>query len=286
MSLKNLSNIVIIGRGKVGQSLTQLFSSLDYRVDNIGRSKSKQTAAVANADITLICVNDGAIQTVCQALAKSFKTGSVVAHCSGALDSSILSSAQQQGCAVASCHPLNTFPNITLSLQRFATTKHGSYLYAEGDQAALSTLLPLFEHAGFINTQIDRQSKPLYHAACVFACNYLSSLMDMSLETAAKAGLEKEPFWLSLQPLIQSTLENISAHGTAGALSGPISRGDNETVESHMRALAEHSDSLQISYADLGLRALKIAIENGELSDDDVDRLRAVLNIRDAEWCM
>ena len=283
MSLRDLNNIVIIGRGKVGQSLTQLFRSLDYNVNNIGRSKPEQMAAVANADITLICVNDESIQTVCQTLAKSFKTGSVVAHCSGALDSSILSSAEQQGCAVASCHPLNTFPNITLSLQRFATTEHGSYLYAEGDQAALSTLLPLFENAGFINTQINREAKPLYHAACVFACNYLSSLMDMSLETAAKAGLESKPFWLSLQPLIQSTLENISDHGTAGALSGPIARGDSATVKSHINALAEQSDSLKISYADLGLRALQIAIEKGELCDADIQRLRSVLGDREAE---
>jgi predicted short-subunit dehydrogenase-like oxidoreductase (DUF2520 family) len=282
MKLRDLNNIVIIGRGKVGQSLTQLFRSLGYKVDNIGHSKPEQMAAVANADITLICVNDGSIQTVCQALTKSFKTGSVVAHCSGTLDSSILSSAEQQGCAVASCHPLNTFPNITLSLQRFATIKHGSYLYAEGDQAALNILLPLFEHAGFNNTCIERQAKPLYHAACVFACNYLSSLMDMSLETATKAGLEKEPFWLSLQPLIQSTLENISANGSAGALSGPIARGDSEIVKSHMNALAEHSDSLKTSYADLGLRALEIAIEKGELSDDDVELLRSVLSGREA----
>ncbi|MBL4671614.1 MAG: DUF2520 domain-containing protein [Arenicella sp.] len=282
MSLTKLNNIVIIGRGKVGQSLTQLFRSLDYTVDNIGRTTSEQIAAVANADITLICVNDGSIERVCQALAKSFKTGSVVGHCSGALDSAILSSAQQRECAIASCHPLNTFPNISLALQRFATTEHGSYMYSEGDQAALSTLLPLFEQAGFNNMRIDRHTKPLYHAACVFACNYLSSLMDMSLETAAKAGLEKESFWLSLQPLIQSTLENISEHGTAGALSGPIARGDSATIESHMRALVEHSDSLKISYADLGLRALQIAVKKGELSDGDVERLRCVLGDREA----
>jgi predicted short-subunit dehydrogenase-like oxidoreductase (DUF2520 family) len=162
-------------------------------------------------------------------------------------------------------------------LQRFATIKHGSYLYAEGDQVALRILLPLFEQAGFNNTCIEQQAKPLYHAACVFACNYLSSLMDMSLETAVKAGLEKEPFWLSLQPLIQSTLENIGRHGTVRALSGPIARGDSATVEAHLSALAANSDSLKVSYADLGLRALQIAIKKGELSGEDIERLRSVL---------
>jgi predicted short-subunit dehydrogenase-like oxidoreductase (DUF2520 family) len=271
------NSIVIIGRGKVGQSLTQLFASLNYKVVNIGREKSEQIAAVADADITLICVSDGSIQNVCEGLANSFKKDSVVAHCSGALDSSILNSAKQSGCAVASCHPLNTFPNISLSLQRFASTNHGSYMYAEGGLNALNTLTPLFEHAGFNNTCIHREAKPLYHAACVFACNYLSSLMDMSLEAATKAGLEKEPFWRSLQPLIQSTLENISEHGTTGALSGPIARGDSATVEAHMRALSEHSNSLKTSYADLGLRALEIALQKGELSGNDIKRLRLAL---------
>jgi predicted short-subunit dehydrogenase-like oxidoreductase (DUF2520 family) len=277
MNLSEPNNIAIIGKGKVGQSLAQLFASLNHNVVNIGRRKSEQIAAVADADITLICVSDEAIQSVCERLANSVKKDSVVAHCSGALDSSILSLAKQRGCSVASCHPLNTFPSISVSLQRFANTKHGSYMYAEGEQDALNTLLPLFENAGFNNTCINREAKPLYHAACVFACNYLSSLMDMSLEAAAKAGLEKESFWRSLQPLVQSTIENINQHGTTGALSGPIARGDSTTVEAHMHALAEHSESLKVSYADLGLRALEIAIRKGELSADDIERLRAVL---------
>ncbi|MFT6407912.1 MAG: putative short-subunit dehydrogenase-like oxidoreductase (DUF2520 family) [Arenicella sp.] len=272
--------MVIIGRGKVGQSLSQLFTLLDYQVDNVGRNRSKQVAAVIEADITVICVDDGSIEGVCEALASSFKKGSIVCHCSGALDSSILKSARQRDCLVASCHPLNTFPSISLSLQRFASTSHNSYMYCEGDAAALSVLLPLFERTGFNNMCIQRQAKPLYHAACVFASNYLISLMDMSLEAASKAGLEKQSFWLSLQPLIQSTIENITANGTAGALSGPIARGDHATVKSHTLALDEHSDSLKLSYAELGMRALEIAIESGQLSADDIERLRSALDTR------
>ena len=273
-----MNTIAIIGHGKVGQSLTQLLSSLGYKVDNIGRDRAKQITAVANADITLICVDDGSIQGACEALAASFKVGSVVGHCSGSLDSSILKSAQRRGCSVASCHPLNTFPDIELSLQRFASTDHGSYMYSEGDADALSVLLDIFEHAGFNNTCIEREAKPLYHAACVFACNYLTSLVDMSLETASDAGLNKQSFWMSLQPLIQSTLENITANGTVGALSGPIARGDHATVERHMLALGQRSESLTSSYADLGLTALEIAIKKGELSNGDIARLKLALH--------
>jgi predicted short-subunit dehydrogenase-like oxidoreductase (DUF2520 family) len=281
MSRLTIKSVAIIGRGKVGQSLTQLLGSLDYKVDNIGRDRSKQITAVANADITLICVDDGSIQGACEALAASFKVGSVVGHCSGSLDSSILKSAQRRGCLVASCHPLNTFPSIDLSLRRFATTDHGSYMYSEGDAEALSILVDVFDHAGFTNTCIEREAKPLYHAACVFACNYLTSVMHMSLETASEAGLEKQSFWLSLQPLIQATLENIGAKGTEGALSGPIARGDHSTVESHMIALGQRSELLKASYADLGITALEIAIKKGDLSNGDVARLKLALHTSD-----
>ena len=271
------SNIVIIGRGKVGQSLAQLFTLQGYSVSNIGRSISAQVAAVKTAGIVLLCVDDGSVEAVCEQLASSLAKGCVVSHCSGALDSSVLSTARAHGSFIASTHPLNTFPTLANSLALFSSTLHGSYLYAEGDSAALDALLPIFEHAGFNNNRIEQHAKPLYHAACVFACNYLTSLMDMSLESATAAGLDREKFWKSLQPLIQATLDNVTNNGITKSLSGPIARGDCSTVKSHMVALGKHSESLKISYADLGLRALEIAIEKGEVDGSDIERLRSAL---------
>jgi len=277
-------NIAIIGRGKVGQSLTQLFKQLERSdaniesVSNIGRSKAEQMLAAAQADIVFLCVDDASIQPLCLALAPSFHEACIVSHCSGALDSSILSAAQQKGCYIASTHPLNTFPNLENSLSRFSSKDHGSYLYAEGDHEALETLLPLFNKAGFVSLGIDREAKPLYHAACVFACNYLVSLMDMSLESAAAAGLDQDQFWISLQPLIQATLSNISNKGITQSLSGPIARGDHRTVESHVHILGEKSDQLQHNYIDLGLHALEIAVKKNELNKEQLDSLRVILD--------
>ena len=273
-----LANIVIIGQGKVGQSLTQLFAQLGYSVSNIGRSKADQESAVGQADILFLCVDDGSIEQLCTQLAPNLAKGCVVSHCSGALDSMVLSSASKAGCAIASTHPLNTFPNLDDSLSLFSSKHHGSYLYAEGDANALGTLQPLFEEAGFVSLTIKREAKPLYHAACVFACNYLTSLMDMSLESADAAGLDRDQFWKSLQPLIQTTLANIGNQGVTESLSGPIARGDQATVESHIRSLDEHSSSLKNSYIDLGLRALEIAVKKNELSDEQLDSLRKTLN--------
>jgi predicted short-subunit dehydrogenase-like oxidoreductase (DUF2520 family) len=273
-------NIVIIGKGKVGQSLAQLFTTQGFNVTLVGRSFIEQQQACGQADISLITVNDSNIKRVCDALANSFKVGSVVAHCSGALSSSILHSAKKNSCHIASAHPLNTFPSIKASLTTFSNNQHGSYLYAEGEQIALEQLLTLFTQTGFKTQTIERQAKPLYHVACVFACNYLNSLMDMSLNTAEAAGLERTEFWSSLQPLIQATLNNISQQGTAKALSGPIARGDLDTVSTHLQELEDVSKQLKDSYADLGLRALELAIDNGELSDEKISKIEKLLKRR------
>lgn len=273
----NTSNIAIIGKGKVGQSLAQLFSTKGMTVHLIGRSFIQQQHACREADISLLTVNDGNIQRVCEALASSFKKGSVVAHCSGALGSSILSSAKKNNCFIASAHPLNTFPSIEASLETFSSSLHASYLYSEGEQTALNILLPLFSLAGFKNQTIASQAKPLYHTACVFACNYLNSLMEMSLSTAEAAGLERADFWTALQPILQATLSNISQQGTAKALSGPIARGDTQTLLTHMHELQNISEHLRSDYANLGLRALELAIKNGELSDERIKKITDAL---------
>lgn len=273
----NNPNIVIIGEGKVGQSLAKLFAIKDMNVTLVGRSFIEQQNACRQADITFLAVTDSNIRRVCEALANSFKTGSVVAHCSGALSSSVLNSAKKKNCHTASTHPLNTFPSIEASLNTFANCQHGSYLYAEGEQYALDQLLPLFASVGFKTQTIESQSKPLYHAACVFACNYLNSLMEMSLSTAEAAGLERTQFWNSLQPLIQATLLNISEQGTAKALSGPIARGDLETISTHLVELENVSVHLKSDYADLGFRALELAIENDELSDTKIHQIEELL---------
>ena len=269
--------VVIIGKGKVGQSLAQLFSIKGINVSLVGRSFIDQQHACRLADISLLTVSDGNIQRVCDALASSFKAGSIVAHCSGALSSSALISAKNKHCYTASAHPLNTFPSVQASLTTFANDQHGSHLYAEGEAIALNKLLPLFAHAGFKTQTINSQAKPLYHAACVFACNYINSLMDMSLSTAEAAGLERNQFWSSLQPLIQATLNNISQQGTAKALSGPIARGDVNTIATHLYELEGVSQQLKKNYADLGLKALELAVENGELSDEKIKKIESLL---------
>lgn len=271
--MTNPLEITIIGKGKVGQSLGHLLSLTHHHTRLLGHSINDQHAAVSRADITLITTQDSSIESVCNELADSFKVGSIVAHCSGALSSSALVSAQQRNCKLASIHPLNSFPSLSSSLKTFRNTEHQTYLYAEGDRQALGILLPLSKELGFNVIELTADAKTGYHAACVFACNYLTTLMDISLNIADSAGLDRDHFWSAIQPLIQTTLSNISEHGTVSSLSGPIARGDHQTIEKHLAALKQY----QQPYKQLGVYALQIAIQQGELSSQEIDKIKALL---------
>lgn len=289
--------IAIVGTGKVGLALAALFSSKRYEVrlgvknitsinpiatklansrENI--SITDNAGAVDCSSINILAVDDQSIEAVCDSLINNFKPDSIIAHCSGALDSLILSNAQKAGHPCCSLHPLNTFPTIESALELFVDPEHKTSLYCEGDDTALGTCIPMFEQLGFIPVEISREAKPLYHAACVFACNYLVSLMELSLLTAESAGLDRDEFWKSLQPLIQTTLTNISKNGTTKALSGPIARGDAQIASNHLQALSEKRSGLQNSYRDLGRHALTLAVQRGDLSDELISELKQIFN--------
>lgn len=267
-------NIVIIGRGKVGQSLQQLCRLAGLPARLLGRSQQEQQHAVANADINILCVIDSQIEALCSALSAYFKSGSIVAHCSGALDSESLVSARRQQCHLASIHPLNTFPNLEAALSLFSSLDHNTSLFIEGDTPALERLAPITAKLGFQSFALTSDSKARYHAACVFACNYLSTLIELSQSTAEQAGLDRNAFWQAVQPLIQSTLSNISKHGPAGSLSGPIARGDTLTIEKHLAALHQTKDS----YKHLGQATLQLAAQQGELSQEQLSTLETLLS--------
>lgn len=282
-TIKETNKVAVIGAGNVGKSLAQLMSDNGIDVQLISRDREQQKKACGVSDIVLLTVSDNAIGKLCEQLSVHFKPGATVAHCSGALSSDALISAQRRGCFTASLHPLNTFPCLEASLSLFSNTAHSTYLYAEGHASALTTALPLFQHLGFQTVELPSEAKTAYHTACVFACNYLTVLMDLSLESASSAGLDRQQFWNAIQPLIQTTLSNIGDRDTKAALSGPIVRGDSITVQQHITQLQKSTDKISNettmvdSYLALGRHALTMAEQLGELSNEKLQKLEALL---------
>ena len=243
----------IIGCGRVGSVLGRLFVQQNTFLiqDVLTRSKASASGAVAFigagracadmaalriADITLLGVPDDQITATCAALAASglLHENSIVFHCSGALSSEALTAARACGAALASVHPVRSFADAEAVAQNFS----GTFCGVEGDARALQLLQPALLAIGARLVPIDAGAKTLYHAASVFASNYLTTIIDTALRAYSAAGIAPDLARQMAQPLIAETLANIFKLGPEQALTGPIARGDLATVAKQQAAVA------------------------------------------------
>ncbi|MFZ6711409.1 Rossmann-like and DUF2520 domain-containing protein [Undibacterium sp. TC9W] len=240
-----MKSLNIIGAGKVGKVLAKNFQRQQvFAIQQVlNRSLGSASDAVVwlgagqavdaipqlqPADVTMLSVSDDQIASVCQQLVDAglLKAGSVIFHCSGAKASTELQPARLAGAAVASVHPVRSFANVDLLAEQFA----GTICSLEGDEAALAVLVPVLQATGAETVIIKADNKLLYHAGSVFASNYLVTLMEVALRTYQAAGIPADIAQKMAAPLARQTLENVFTLGTRAALTGPIARGDMQTV--------------------------------------------------------
>lgn len=234
----------LIGAGHVGRTLGRLFAAhgvFDVQ-DVVTRSAAGAQEAVAfigagralvdiaalrPATVWMLAVADDAIGPVAERLAQSAPlAGAVVFHCSGAKASGELAALRRAGAHVASVHPVRSFADP----ETVAAAFDGTFCGVEGDEAALETLLPAFEAIGARPVRIDAAAKTVYHAAAVFASNYLVTVVDAALRAYQAAGIPADVARALARPLATETLANVLRLGPEAALSGPIARGDAATV--------------------------------------------------------
>lgn len=259
----------------IGQVLNRGTSSAQRAVDWIGAGRvCDSPTELTPADIWLIATPDGAIAEAAALLAELDLNWhqSTVLHCSGAHSAALLQPLAQRGANCAAVHPIHSFANPEASLQKLA----GCYCTAEGDPAALHTLKPAFEQLGLHWLTIKAAQKSVYHAASVFACNYLTTLLAAAEQClkATDIGDSAEHPLPVLMPLIQQTLANIEQLGPQRSLSGPIKRGDSELVAAQAKALAATDPDLGKLY--LGLAEATLALAH--LPADKNQQLRLALD--------
>lgn len=243
--------LTIIGAGNVGRVLGRLFSasgafevrdvltrslgSARAAVDFIGAGRALGALAdVRAADCVMLAVSDDQITPACEALAAHCALGGVlVFHCSGAKSSSALRAAAQQGAFTASVHPVRSFADP----DRVARAFSGTWCGLEGDARALALLEPALAAIGARSVAIDAAAKTVYHAASVFASNYLVTVLDAALRAYQAAGIPEDVARELARPLALETLDNVLRLGPRAALSGPIARGDVDTVARQQAAL-------------------------------------------------
>jgi predicted short-subunit dehydrogenase-like oxidoreductase (DUF2520 family) len=270
-------DVAVVGAGRVGTALAVRLRRAGHRIVAVsGRDSTPDRVrpylgavpllapadAARRAELAVIATPDDAIEPVCAAIVDGagVTTGSVVAHVSGATGLDALAPAEALGATVLSIHPLQAFPDVASAIDRLegcpiAVTARTDAGAALGERLALD--------AGGRPFTLADDAKPLYHAAAVFASNYLVAVTALARDVGAAAGLD-DPVGL-VAPLQATTLANVQTMGPELALTGPAVRGDAGTVERHLAALSASVPAAVGAYLSLARAALDVAVASGRL---------------------
>ena len=222
-------------------------------------------------DLIFITTPDDVIATVCRDI--SWHPGQSVVHCSGAHSVDILEHAGQQGAAVGSFHPLQTFANVDHATQNLS----GSTFALEAEEPLVSTLKQLTVLLNGSSVTLEPGDKVLYHAAAVIACNYMVTQVKLALDLWRDFGVSPGDATRALLPLLQGTVNNIRTVGLPGCLTGPVARGDIDTIQRHLNALQARDHSLLTVYRELGLQTVPIALAKGKIDEEKARKMNALL---------
>lgn len=278
----NHYRVSFIGCGKLGKTIAHLLShnqkvtitgivnttleSAQEAVQFIGQGKAYASIeTLPHSDIYFITTPDDAIATVCQALVAQthFNKTAIVVHCSGALSSDVLAPAREQGCAIVNLHPLKSFAHPALSIHSF----QGIYCAIEGDLKGSIIIKQLFEEIGGIVFSIDQANKSLYHSASVLANNYLVTLHYQAVQCYVAAGIQEAIANKIVSQLMQDAFSNLQTLSHEDALTGPMQRGDSNTIAMHVAALAHHPE-LSAIYTSLGLGTLALTPHDEKMKNN------------------
>ncbi|MSQ42011.1 MAG: DUF2520 domain-containing protein [Dehalococcoidia bacterium] len=282
--------IGIIGAGRLGASLAAAIAARGYRLTAIA-SRSEVSARalaaqlgdgalvlnaralVAACELVFLTVPDGELEGLASSL--PWRAGRAVVHCSGALGLDVLAPAVARG-AVAGClHPLQTFPTRSGDATRF----HGITCGVEAPEPLGARLEAIARALGAEPVRLEGVDRALYHAAAVFASNYVVALAAAAARGWALAGLPPDRARVALATLTANAARDVGERELRDALTGPIARGDVGTVARHLDALAREP-GLRELYRRLGRELL--ALEPSP-SPDAVARLRALLGAVEGE---
>lgn len=277
-SSMSILNVSVIGVGKMGGALALALSNKGYKIRQLVARNSTHAVKIArliktnpqiinsnqlekvDGDVVIIAVQDSEIAEVSEQLAEKLDHLPYVFHTSGAISSKILFRLSDEGCEVASLHPLVSISDSVVGAKKFKD----SYFCLEGDIDAVSVGKQIVEDLKGKSFSIRPKDKTLYHAAAVTVCGHFVALISSAIEMLEDCGLEKETAKEILMPLIKSTVSNLENQTPAQALTGTFARADVETMRNHLEVLREN-ESVEINkiYLQLGLRSLTLAKEQG-----------------------
>jgi predicted short-subunit dehydrogenase-like oxidoreductase (DUF2520 family) len=277
--------IGFIGAGKVGFSLGKYFSISNISLSGYySRSfdSSKQAAEFTyskayeniqdflnDTDIIFITTPDDIVLNVWNEISKFKLDNKFICHCSGSLSSKIFSNLNNSGAFGYSIHPIYAFSDRYNSYKSL----NEAFFSIEGNNEHIDVIKNIFITLKNKYIVITADTKPLYHLASVTVSNLVLSLIHAGCEELVSCGIDQEDALKALLPLIENNIKNLSKNGLINALTGPVERGDLNTIRHHMEVVPyEFKDT----YRELSINLLKLSEKKH--STRDYSALKQYLN--------
>lgn len=231
--------------------------------------------AVAIADLVLFTVPDDQLAGLIGGLARTgaWRAGQLAVHTSGAHGIGIFTPAAELGVVGMALHPIMTFTGRPEDVQRLDGTSFGVTAPPEFRPIAETLVLEL----GGEPVWVPEEARPRYHAALSIGSNHLVTLVNDSVDVLRASGVETPERLLG--PLLSASLDNSLRMGD-DALTGPVSRGDSETVAKHIAAL--RGTSYLNPYLAMAIRTMQRALAAGRLTEAQCESLVAVIEEADS----
>jgi predicted short-subunit dehydrogenase-like oxidoreductase (DUF2520 family) len=270
-------DVAVVGAGRAGTAVAVLLQRAGHRIVAVsGRAPTRDraarflpgvpvlepAAAAAAAELVVVGVPDDVIAPIVGSIADAggFSAGRWVAHLSGATPLSSLDAARDAGAERLGVHPLQTFPDPAAGIERIpgsviAVGADGPDGYEVAERVATDMRGEPF--------RLSDEHRSLYHAAAVFASNYLVAATAVAEQLLSTAGVPDPA--AAIRPLQSATLANVAAMGPAGALTGPAVRGDTGTIVRNLEALSASEPWAVDAYVEMARVALDLAERTGRL---------------------
>lgn len=270
-----VATVLALALAEAGYPVRAIVSRNRRRASRLARHLPAAEAATPTTlpdDLQLLCccVPDDALPSVAERLLRLPRRwdGCTVLHTSGAVLADVFEPLAGRGAHLLSFHPVQTFtPASTPAAFR------DIYIGLEGDAAALPVGEQVARDLGAQPVVIEAAAKARYHLAAVLAANAFVALQAVAGEVLTSIGLSAETGAALLRPLVATTWANLQQHSPEEALTGPIVRGDQDTLERHLATLQADLPHLLPVYAALTTETVRLAVRSGRLTPEAAEAL-------------
>ncbi len=279
----------VIGAGRVGAVLAAVLRSRGHDIVSVagesdasmrraadllpGVPVAKPTTVARTCDVLLLTVPDDMLENVVIQLTASgaIRSGQYVVHTSGSHGLRVLEPATQVGAHPVAMHPAMTFTGTARDLDRLPDCVFG----VTTGPADRDWALALVTELGADVMWVPEEQRSLYHAGLAHGANHLVTLVAQAMELLSAAGAD-DPAAI-LRPLLGAALDNALAEGDA-ALTGPIVRGDVNTVRAHLAEISATAPDTLPSYVALARATLDRVVTDGRVLPIRAAAMRRVLD--------